>query len=184
MGMITKLDVWVPHQLTERNRGDRVAACISLLARNNKDPFLKHLMTSDEKWISYDNPQRKQTWARRGDPPQRVAKPGLHPRKVLLSVWWDYQGILYFELLPANQTINSDTYCAQLDKLKEAIRVKRPKLANRSSVFFHHDNARPHVAQNVQKKYVNLVGKFYYTHYILRISLHLITTYFGQCNIF
>ena len=30
-----------------------------------------------------------------------------HQKKVLLSVWWDYKGIVYFELLPPNRTINS-----------------------------------------------------------------------------
>ena len=36
----------------------------------------------------------------------------------MLSVWWDWKGVEYFELLPRNQTINSDVYCQQLDKLK------------------------------------------------------------------
>ena len=31
----------------------------------------------------------------------------------------------YFELLPNNRTINSDVYCQQLVKLKEAIKEKR-----------------------------------------------------------
>ena len=28
----------------------------------------------------------------------------------MLSVWWDWKGMVFFELLPRNQTINSDVY--------------------------------------------------------------------------
>jgi len=43
----------------------------------------------------------------------------------MLSVWWDYKGVVYFELLPRNQTINSDVYCQRLIKLDEAIKEKQ-----------------------------------------------------------
>ncbi|XP_033315868.1 histone-lysine N-methyltransferase SETMAR-like, partial [Bombus bifarius] len=95
MGMVSKLNVWVPHELTERNRLERTTACMSLIARNKREPFLKRLC---------------------GD------------------------------------TINSDKYCAQLEKLREALAEKRPGLVNRNSVIFHHDNAKPHVAKSVTKK--------------------------------
>jgi len=59
----------------------------------------------------------------------------------MLSVWWDYIGVVYFELLPRNQTINSDVYCLQLMKLNEAIKEKRKELANRKGIVFYHDNS-------------------------------------------
>ena len=154
MRMVSKLNVWVPHELAERNRLERSTACMSLLARNKHEPFLKHLVTGDEKWILYENPERKRSWSQRNQLPQRCAKPGLHPRKALLCVWWDYKGILYFELLSSGDTINSDKYCTQLEKLREALAEKRPGLVNRNNVIFHRDNARPHVAESVTKKIV------------------------------
>ena len=30
-----------------------------------------------------------------------------------MSIWWDWKGVLYYELLPENQTINSSKYCSQ-----------------------------------------------------------------------
>ena len=60
----------------------------------------------------------------------------------MLSVWWDYKGIVYFE--PPNRTINSVVYIEQLTKLNNAVEEKRPELTNRKDVVFHHDNARPH----------------------------------------
>ncbi|GFU00211.1 putative DD34D transposase [Trichonephila clavipes] len=50
------------------------------------------------------------------------------------------------ELLPHDQTLNSDLYCQQLGNFKLAIDQKRPELANRRGVVFHQDNARPHTS--------------------------------------
>ena len=36
-------------------------------------------------------------------------------------IWWDWKGILCYELLSENQTINSKKYCSQLDQLKAAL---------------------------------------------------------------
>ena len=52
--------------------------------------------------------------------------------------------IVYFELLPRNQTINSNNYCRQLMKLDKGIQKKRPELATRKGFIFRQDNARPH----------------------------------------
>ncbi|KAK1137736.1 hypothetical protein K0M31_002230 [Melipona bicolor] len=72
------------------------------------------------------------------------------------NVWWDYKGILYFELMPQNQTINSNVYVEQLDKLNDAIEEKRPVLSNRKGVVFHHDNARPHTSLVTRQKLLEL----------------------------
>ncbi|KAL6420427.1 hypothetical protein ACFW04_014434 [Cataglyphis niger] len=60
--------------------------------------------------------------------------------------------IIYYELLPYGQTLNSDLYCQQLDRLKIAIDQKRPELANRRGVVFHQDNARPHTSTVTRQK--------------------------------
>ncbi|GFX18050.1 histone-lysine N-methyltransferase SETMAR [Trichonephila clavipes] len=49
-------------------------------------------------------------------------------------------------MLPNSQTLNSDLYCQQLDRLKLVIEQKWPELANRRGVVFHQDNARPHTS--------------------------------------
>ena len=43
----------------------------------------------------------------------------------------DWKGIIHYELLSSNQTINSEFYCEQLQKLQQAIERKRPELINR-----------------------------------------------------
>ena len=53
------------------------------------------MVTGDKKWVTYDNVKRKRSWSKSGEAAQTVAKPGLTARKVLLCVWWDWQGIIH-----------------------------------------------------------------------------------------
>ena len=62
-------------------------------------------------WVIYENVSRKRSWGKSNDPPQTTSKGRLHPRKLLLSVWWDIKGIMFFELLPRIETVTSDVYC-------------------------------------------------------------------------
>ena len=45
-----------------------------------------------------------------------------------VCIWWDLQGILYYELFLENQTIHSNKYCTQLDQLKAALKQKMHNL--------------------------------------------------------
>ena len=74
----------------------------------------------------------------------------------MLSVWLDWKGVIFFELLPRNQTINSDVYCRQLNKLNAAVKEKRPELVNHKGVIFHHDNATPHTSLVTRQKLLGL----------------------------
>ena len=56
-------DVWVA-QKWEKNLLDRISACDSLLKRNENIPFLKQIVTGDEKWILYNNVEQKSLWGK------------------------------------------------------------------------------------------------------------------------
>ena len=64
---------------------------------------------------------------------------------VYMCIWWDWKWVIYYELLPENQMINSNKYCSQLDQLKTALNEKRLELVNRKRIISHQDNARLHV---------------------------------------
>ena len=74
----------------------------------------------------------------------------------MLLVWRDWKGVIFFELLSLNRTINSAVYCEQLDKLSVALQQKRPELVNREVIVFRHDNARPHTALTSREKLLQL----------------------------
>ena len=75
----------------------------------------------DEKWILYNNVERERLWGKWNEPPPTTPKAGRHPKKVMLCVWWDWKGVLYYELLLENKTINSNKYCSQLDQMKATL---------------------------------------------------------------
>ena len=87
----------------------RINICDSLQKLNEINPFLKRLITGDEKWIVYNNVNRERSRVMQDEPAKTTPKAEIQQKKILL-VWWDYKGILYFELLPRNQTINSNVY--------------------------------------------------------------------------
>ena len=54
----------------------------------------------------------------------------------------DWKGILSYELLPENQTINSNKYCSQLGQLKAALYGKYLGLVNSKWIIFHQDTTK------------------------------------------
>lgn len=59
LGYVNRFGVWVPRTLSEKNLLDRISTCDSLLKRNENVPFLKQIVTGDEKWILYNNVEWK-----------------------------------------------------------------------------------------------------------------------------
>ncbi|XP_011066333.1 PREDICTED: histone-lysine N-methyltransferase SETMAR-like [Acromyrmex echinatior] len=95
-GYKKKLNVWVPYELSVKNMMDRINICDTLLKRNEIEPFLKRMMTSDEKWITYDNHTKLYKDRKRK---------GTNNRKTWIDdeegdiVWWDWKGIVHYELI-------------------------------------------------------------------------------------
>lgn len=153
IGKVSKLGSWVPHALSQRELGQRSDTCTVLLSQRRTFAWLDNILTGDEKWVMYVNIIRKRQWVDPTEQPEPEPKPELHPRKIMLSVWWDVQGIVLFELLPANTSITASYYCSQLERLSTKLEAVRPR---REKVLFLHDNARPHIARMTRLKLVSL----------------------------
>lgn len=50
-----KLDVWVPHDPTQKHLLDCITICKFLINRSKVDLVLKGMLTGNEKWINYEN---------------------------------------------------------------------------------------------------------------------------------
>lgn len=149
LGFVSKLGALVPHELSKSQRQNRVEVCEKLLTFKRTFEWLDNLVTGDEKWVLYVNHTSKRSWVPSDQVPEPTAKPELHPKKVMLCVWWDVHGVVYWELLPTNTTVTANVYCAQLQRLRAALDKTRPRSGQ---YYFLHDNAKPHVAKVTKKK--------------------------------
>ncbi|UYV79010.1 SETMAR [Cordylochernes scorpioides] len=141
MGMVQKQGIWVPYELKPGNIERRICTV-----------FLHRIVTGDEKWIHYDNPKRRKSSVKPGHASTSTAKPNIHGKKLMLCIWWDQLGVIYYELLQPNETITGERYQQQLMRLSQALKIKRPLYTKRhDKVIYQHDNARPHVAKVVKE---------------------------------
>lgn len=72
-------------------------------------------------------------------------------KKVMLCIWWDTKGVLYYELPEPNQTFTKERYRDQIILLNEELERKWPFTGKgRRAVKLLRDNARPHVSKVVR----------------------------------
>lgn len=81
IGKVKKLEKWVPHELNDNQKYQRLEISSSLLLRNKVEPFLERIITCDEKWIVYDNRKRSSQWLDRAEAPRHFPKPKLHQKR-------------------------------------------------------------------------------------------------------
>ena len=74
LGKVWKLAGWVPHELSDNNKAERVRIFTDLLQRNEQTPFLKNLVTGDESWLLFKNIKRKKVCVSPGVAPKGIPK--------------------------------------------------------------------------------------------------------------
>ncbi|UYV63606.1 TMEM67 [Cordylochernes scorpioides] len=76
--------------------------------------------------------------------------------KVVLSVWWNIDGIVHFEL--DGRAVNANLYSEQLGRVYKVLKTRYPALINRKRVLLQHDNAPAHRARLSTNRIKNLEG--------------------------
>jgi histone-lysine N-methyltransferase SETMAR len=101
LGRIYKSCRVVPHELTAEQAQRRVEFCHKLLQLPKDHHFIKRiLITCNEKWVYLNNLDLQKQWLDKGQLPVLVAKREHFEKEVLLCVWWNYEGLVYYELVP------------------------------------------------------------------------------------
>lgn len=145
---------WVPHLLTDEQKQERVCRCRANLRRVRREGnnFINRIITGDETWVySWDPELKRQSaqWRNSGSPRPEKARRKQGAVKVMHIIFFDSRGVLVNWPVPVGTTVNAAYYKWFLqDKLRPAIRRKRPDLLQ-EGVIFHHDNAPVHTARLV-----------------------------------
>ena len=117
---------WVPHLMTEEQKEKRVKLFKNLLKKFKKCDKRKlyNLLTGDETWVYYFEPQRKvdnRMWLKKGSRRPIVAKRSQSAKKVLYSVFFDSSGPVVQIPTPHGSTINGYYYTNKALKKVKAV---------------------------------------------------------------
>ena len=130
LGMRKLTAHWIPKSLSDEQMATRVSLCSALLkrSRSKEDDFLSRLVTVDETWVHYYEPENKaqsRQWVGPGSPRPKKFKTQPSAGKVMATVFWDAQGVIMLDFLAKKSTITGAYYANLLDQLRTAIREKR-----------------------------------------------------------
>ena len=137
----------VPKKLNFMQKEHRVKVCEEMLS--DYSASIQRIITGDETWVyAYDVETADQSskYRAKGEARPKREQQSKSKIKVLLTVFFDYRGVVHHEFLPTGQTVNKEYYLSVMRRLREAIRRKRPELWTNNSWFLHHDNAPSHTA--------------------------------------
>ncbi|UYV75121.1 hypothetical protein LAZ67_12002547 [Cordylochernes scorpioides] len=129
-------------------------ASLNLEVTTDNPELLKRVITGDETWIygfDSETTQQASAWHFKNEPRPKKSRKAPSKVKVMLTVFFDYQGIVHHEFQQQGSTITADSYLGVLRRLREAIRQKRLELWRSKLWILHHDNAPAHTALKISK---------------------------------
>ena len=95
LGFVKKLDISIPYELKKIHLTKRINSCDLHLKCNEFDPFLKRIITGEEKWIVYNNVVRKGSCSKCDEPPQTTSKAALN-QKILCCLFGGIGKVWFF----------------------------------------------------------------------------------------
>ena len=141
----------------------RASVCSALKRfRSKEDDFLSRLVTVDETWVHYYEPENKaqsRQWVGLGSPRPKKFKTQPSAGKVMATVLWDAQGVIMLDFLAKKSTITGAYYANLLNQLRTAIREKRRSKLSKG-ILLQQDNARVHtckIAMDVERNGYELI---------------------------
>ena len=113
---------WVPRLLT----ADQKRTCMKVSEQcwqhfnKNKTDIVHQSVTMDETWIHHQTPESKQQskqWKEAGCSATKKTRSVPSTGKVMASVFWDAEGILFIDYLEKGKTITGEYYSNLLTRL-------------------------------------------------------------------
>ena len=140
---------WVPHQLTNEQRQQRVNICVENLRKIENGTWrLCDIVTGDETWIYHrkiKSKEQSKVWVRKDESPPTQVKRQQFEKKTMFVIFFMTNGPVLIHEVPSGTSINAIYYRDQcLKALVKKLHKKRPS-STTNGIKLHHDNARPHV---------------------------------------
>ena len=115
LGMRKMCAKMVPKLLTLEQKQLRSNICADMLDRIAREgtEWMSTIITGDESWVfEYDPETKRQSmqWVEEGGERPKKARMSKSKVKSLLIAFFDIQGVVYHEYVPAGQTINAEFY--------------------------------------------------------------------------
>ena len=146
---------FLPHSLNDDQKQARVQHSKDMIQAADNDPnFLKTSATGDETWCFQYEPLTKRqssVWISSGSPKQKKVRLQKSRLKTMLITFFDSNGIIHKEFVPAGTTVTSNFYLQDLKRLCARIRRIRPQYGEDGSWSLLHDNAPSHNALVVRQ---------------------------------
>ena len=132
----------VPKDLNFLQNLNRMKVAEDMLERVSLDPtFMKRIVTGDETWVyefGMQTSQQASEWRLPTEPKPKKLRQSRSKVKVMLTVFFDYRGVVHSEFLPEDLTVNKEYY------LKRANSTKKARFVERKFLDLHHDKAPSH----------------------------------------
>jgi hypothetical protein len=118
------------------------------------EDMLNMIVTENESWVHHYQFESKRTsvkWNHTILPSSEKFNFKPSVGKVMLTLFWDSQGVLSCHFQNRGENMNAALSCEVLLKLQDAIRRKRSGQPARR-VLLHHDNSRPHTGRTTEER--------------------------------
>lgn len=156
LAFIIKLDQWILHEFTIKQREKKINTCASFFFCNFKEPFFNQIDTNDKKWILWRIVKHRMTMCQCC----RTYSIDLNIPKLFYSVNGWCKGYNQLGVPRSNQMINADLYCQQMNSLWVKYTCMGLTLISQWGVVFHHDTARSHLTWRAQQIFLDLGYNF------------------------
>jgi hypothetical protein len=139
----------VPRLLTADQKRTRMKISEQCLERfnKNKTDFVRRFITMDETWIHHytaESKQQSKQWTEADSLALKKTRSVPSAGKVMASVFWDAEGILFISYLEKGNTITGKYYSNLLSRLDEKILEKKTPGLQKKKIIFHQDSAPAH----------------------------------------
>ena len=129
--------------------------CLELFNRNPKEFLCRYV---DETWIHWytsETKEQSKQWTLPGEPALKKAKTVPSAGKVMATIFWDSQDMIFIDYPEKGKTVTGQYYAELLSRFDAVLKEKRPHLSKKK-VLFHHDNAPAHTSALATAKLVGL----------------------------